>query len=109
MGNPAPTEEHADGSLLHLRVRPRAGRNEIGGVHEGRLRVFVTVPPEKGKANAAVIRLLANQLRCPTGSLEIVRGQTGRDKSVLCRGLSATEVTAGLGIQAKKNRPEDGL
>ena len=62
-----------------MRVTPKASRNRI--VEEnGALRVYVTVAPEGGKANAAVIKLLAKALGVPKSSLVLIRGQSSRDK-----------------------------
>jgi len=76
------------GDDLHLRVRalPRASRNEVVGVSDGRLRVRVTAAPADGKANAAVIRLLAKLLRVPASSIELTSGHKRRDKHFLVRG-----------------------
>ena len=71
------------GTRLRLRVHPKARKNAITGVHAGALKVSVTAPPEKGKANEAVIRLLAKALDLPKGSIEIVGGETSQDKTVV--------------------------
>jgi len=86
--------KHAEGALVELRVRPKAGRTAIGDVHEGRLRVFVSAAPEKGRANAAVVKLMAKKLGVAAGSLEVVRGRTGRDKTLLVRGLTPDQIAA---------------
>lgn len=70
------------GARLSLRVTPRASRNTVqspegGG---GLLRVHVTAVPEGGKANAAVLKLLAKALGLPKSRLTIIQGETGRDK-----------------------------
>ncbi len=52
-------EPHPDGTILPVRAQPGARRNEIRGVQDGMLKVCVTQSPEKGKANKAVIELLA--------------------------------------------------
>jgi uncharacterized protein (TIGR00251 family) len=71
---------------LFVRVTPNAAANKITDdiKDDGTrlLRVYVTVPPEDGKANAAVVKLLATYLNLPKSSLTIVRGETGRDKVV---------------------------
>jgi uncharacterized protein YggU (UPF0235/DUF167 family) len=52
------------------------------------LKVYVTAAPEDGKANAAVISLLAQHLGLPKSSLYITRGHTARRKTILIQGLS---------------------
>ncbi len=67
------------GTTLALRVTPRASRNEIK-VEDGALKVLVTTAPENGKANAAVVKLLAKALGVPKSRLTLLRGATARDK-----------------------------
>ncbi len=69
----------APGSRIALRVTPRASRARL--VAEGdSLRAYVTVPPDAGKANAAVQVLLAKALGVPKTRLRLVLGHTARDK-----------------------------
>ena len=67
------------GSEIAVRVTPKAARNRIEESEAG-LRVYVTVPPEGGKANKAVARLLADALGVARSRLVLVRGASGRDK-----------------------------
>lgn len=67
------------GTTLALRVTPRAARNTVT-LKDGQLRVTVTTVPEDGKANAAVVQLLAKALGIPKSRLTLVRGATSRDK-----------------------------
>ncbi|OOY16665.1 DUF167 domain-containing protein [Thioclava sp. DLFJ4-1] len=67
------------GSEIALRVTPKASRNEIRESEEG-LRAYVTVVPENGKANAAVVKLLAKALGVAKSRLTLIRGQTAREK-----------------------------
>ncbi len=69
-----------DGAEISVRVTPKASRNRIT-VEDEAIRVYVTVVPEDGKANAAVQKLLAKALGVPKSRLELVRGQTSRDKT----------------------------
>lgn len=67
------------GTEIAVRVTPRAARNAV--IADGPvLRVTVTVVPEDGKANAAVVKLLAKALGVAKSRLELVRGATARDK-----------------------------
>ncbi len=80
-------------ALLHIRVQPKASRNEIGEVLEdGVLRVRVTAAPEGGKANAALVKLLAKHLKIAPSALEIVRGQSSRNKTIEIAELSDDEI-----------------
>ncbi len=83
-----------DGVELRLRVTPGARRTSIDGVEsragEPVLRVRVTAPPDKGRANAAVVALLAKTLRVPKSAIAISAGQNARDKRVRVLGDPAT-------------------
>lgn len=70
----------AEGRLA-LRVTPGA-RSEAIEIAEGKLLVKVRAKPEDGKANAAVLELLASALGVATSRLQLLRGATGRDKLV---------------------------
>jgi uncharacterized protein YggU (UPF0235/DUF167 family) len=67
------------GAEIAVRVTPRGGRNAIEAGPEG-LRVRVSAPPEDGKANDAVRRLLAKAMGVAPTRLVLVRGATSRDK-----------------------------
>ena len=67
------------GAEIAVRVTPRASRNAV--LLDGEtIRVLVTVVPEDGKANAAVVKLLAKALGVAKSRLELLRGATARDK-----------------------------
>lgn len=66
---------------LHVRVVPGA-RVEKASIENGALKLWLRTPPENGKANAAVLKMLAVMLGVSQSSLEIVHGQTSRDKRV---------------------------
>jgi uncharacterized protein len=75
MKRPAP-----ETALLRVRVQPKARANAVLGWRGEALRVTVTAAPEDGKANRAVIELLAATLSVPPSSISLVRGATSRDK-----------------------------
>jgi uncharacterized protein len=70
------------GERFEVRVTPKAARNEVRGLENGRIAVSVTTVPEGGKANAEVLKLLAKALGVPKSRLRIVRGETGRSKLI---------------------------
>ncbi|WDR01714.1 DUF167 family protein [Devosia algicola] len=77
----------ADGLSLFVRVTPNAGRNTIDGIDvrdDGRavLQVRVNAVPDKGRANLAVIALLAKQFGVPKSSIAVAAGATGRLKTL---------------------------
>jgi uncharacterized protein len=85
---------------LRLRVSPGASRTEIVGPHGDAWKVRVTAPPESGKANEAVLDLLATALGVPRSATEIVGGAGSRNKVVAIRGVTAGEAERRLGERA---------
>lgn len=79
---------HSDGVFLSVKLQPRASRNEIDEAIGPELKIRVTAPPVDAAANEALLRLLAERLGCPRGSVQIVRGQTSRHKVIFLRGLA---------------------
>jgi uncharacterized protein (TIGR00251 family) len=82
---------HAAGARVTLKVTPGASRDGVQGIAvdgAGRqhLAVRVSAPPEAGKANAALIRLLAKRWRIPPSDLEVVSGASARRKVLQIRG-----------------------
>ena len=76
---------------LRLRVAPGARRNELVGRHGDGWKVRVTAAPEGGRANEAVLDLLARSLGLPRRSLTIVSGLTAREKVVQMDGIDRSE------------------
>jgi len=83
--------------LLRVRVTPAAGRDGLLGWQGDLLRLSVTAPAERGRANEAALRLLADALGLPRQRLRIVRGHTSRQKVIAIEGLDEAELRARLG------------
>ena len=91
---------------MRIRLTPRAARSRVEGVGAGAdggavLKVAVTAPPERGKANAAMITLLAKAWRLPKTSMAITAGATARRKTLLVKG-------DGKALVARLNRWMEG-
>ncbi len=76
-----------DGVRVAIRVTPKSSRAKIGGVTDlaaggVAIKVHVNAPPEGGKANAAVLHLLAKTWRIPKTALSVTTGAAGRTKTV---------------------------
>jgi uncharacterized protein YggU (UPF0235/DUF167 family) len=82
---------------IAVRLTPRGGRDAIEGWEGEVLRARVAAPPEGGKANEALLRLLAGQLGVARSSLTLAGGARSRDKLVEVRGLDGAAVRARLG------------
>lgn len=85
------------GARIDVRLIPRAARSEIVGFEGEVLRVRVTAPPVDGRANAALIELLATMLGVRKADVRIVAGQTSRQKVIAVDGLATDEVRRRIG------------
>jgi hypothetical protein len=85
-------QPHPEGTILPVRAQPGAKRNEIRGEQDGMLKVCVTQSPEKGKANKAVIELMAKSLGLRKSQIELISGETSHQKRFLIRGITPEEL-----------------
>jgi uncharacterized protein (TIGR00251 family) len=76
---------------LRLRVTPGAARSGVVGRREEVWKVRVRAPAERGRANEALVELLAAVLEVPRGRVNVVSGRTARDKVVEIEGLTVEE------------------
>src|SRR5436305_4952923 len=89
---------------LRLRVSPGAGRAAIIGRHGDAWKVRVTEAPEHGRANDAVVRLLAVTLAVPRDAVAIVSGHLGRDKIVELTGVGPALIERRLSSASATDR-----
>ncbi len=80
------------GVKLHLFIQPRSSKNEIVGVHNDLIKIKLTAPPVDGEANEALIAFLAKVFGVPKRDVILLKGATGRNKTVEI--LGATESIA---------------
>lgn len=96
MADRPPTDWVTDrpgGSLIRVRVKPRASKNQIEAVTpDGLLSVRLTAPPVEGAANAALVELIAKTLRVPKSAVSVVAGEKSKTKTVSVDGMGAEEV-----------------
>jgi uncharacterized protein (TIGR00251 family) len=85
LSDPGFLRRSASGVTVDLRVQPRARRAALETA-EGVLKAEVTAPPEDGKANDAVIALLAETWRLPKSSFDVIKGQMARAKTIRVAG-----------------------
>jgi uncharacterized protein len=85
-------ESHPEGTILPVRAQPGSRRNEIRGEQDGMLKVCVTQSPEKGKANKAVVELIAKSLRLKKSQIELIAGETSHQKRFLIRSITPQEL-----------------
>ncbi len=85
-------EPHAEGVVLPLRAQPGAKRNEIRGSQNGMLKVSVTQIAEKGKANKALVEVLAKGLGLRRSQFALLSGETSSHKRFLVRGVTREQL-----------------
>jgi uncharacterized protein (TIGR00251 family) len=90
-------------ATVAIRVQPRAKRDEVVGERGDAIVVRVTAPPVDGKANAALCAFIAEKLRIPPTCVDVVRGQTSRDKVVRVEGVTQDALRAALLSQRRDN------
>jgi hypothetical protein len=97
-----------DGIQLDLRVTPRSSRTAVGGLHGERLIVRVSAPPVDGAANEAVREAVAEAFDVARGAVQLVRGETGRDKTVAVLGDAEALVRTARALCGESDGPGDG-
>lgn len=90
--------EKDGGVVVDVVVQPRASRAGVGPVVGDRLKISVTAPPVDGQANEAVVRALAQALGVPRSAVEIVRGESGRRKTVRVHGTTLAALLRAAGL-----------
>ncbi len=91
--------EGKEGCTFQVRVVPRSRRDTVVGLYGDALKVRLTAPPERGKANQALLKFLAGQLGVSPSAVEILSGHTSRQKRVCVKGVSAVSVRALLSVE----------
>jgi uncharacterized protein (TIGR00251 family) len=97
-------QAHPDGTILPVKALPGARQNLVRGVQDGALKVCVTQAPEKGKANKAIVEVLAKWLGVKKSQVELIAGETASQKKFLFRGIEKQDLAER--IEARLNEPE---
>jgi uncharacterized protein (TIGR00251 family) len=84
------------GAVLEVVAVPRASRTRVAGEHGGRLKVQLAAPPVDGAANEALLAFLAGALGVRRAAVALLRGESGRRKTVRVEGIGASAVAAAL-------------
>jgi uncharacterized protein len=83
--------ESKEGAVLSVHVQPGAGRTEVVGRHGDALKVRVAAPPAGGRANEAVVELVAREFRIPADRVTITAGAASRQKRVRLAGVDVAQ------------------
>lgn len=82
----------SEGPVFRVRARPGGSRRFAGGVHRGALKVQTTMPPEKGKANSDILKIVARALGVRKSQVSLAAGAKGRNKEVLVIDIDPDEL-----------------
>lgn len=85
------------GTFLEIKAKPRSAKPGAGPEEDGALTVRLSSPPADGAANAELVGIVAKILKIPKTSIEIVRGETARQKRLLMKGIEPAEAAARFG------------
>ena len=91
---------------LGVRVSPGSRRRSIVGAHGSVLKVALTAPPERGKANQELLELLAEVLDVPVRAIRLATGASSRDKRVVIAGLESETIRERLACWVAANRTD---
>ncbi|MDH5298552.1 MAG: DUF167 domain-containing protein, partial [Desulfobulbaceae bacterium] len=81
--------EEKDGSLsLAVHVQPKASKERVAGLHGGAVKLCITAPPVEGKANEAVVELVARLFHLSKSKVTLLSGLQSRSKRLRLEGLS---------------------
>jgi hypothetical protein len=80
------------GIVVSVKVQPNASKDRVVGEHADQIKIAVTVAPEKGKANKAVIKVLSQWLGVKSSDIQIISGETSREKKVFIKNITAEDL-----------------
>jgi uncharacterized protein (TIGR00251 family) len=97
-------EATAVGVVLSVRAKAGARVNALQGVHEGALKVAVAQAPERGKANRAIIELLAETLGLRKSQIKLVSGETSQQKRFVISDITPDDLSARIAAVLRRGK-----
>ena len=94
--------DHPNGVILPVRAQPGASKNGVRGEQNGALKVSVTQVAEKGKANRSLIDALSQGLGLKRSQIQLLSGETRRDKQFLISGIAKDDLAARIAAALAK-------
>jgi hypothetical protein len=91
-----PITDSAQGAVFAVRLQPEAKRNAILGVHGDAIKIAITAPPIEGRANDALVELLAEWLNVPRSAITIIAGAHSRNKRVRIAGSTTDAIATAI-------------
>ena len=97
-------QETKNGLVIEVRAHPSAGRGRIAGEHSGVLKIDLKSPPEDGKANKELIKILSKALGVPAGNVALISGEKSRRKRVVFKEVGRTALENFLKNASKQEK-----
>jgi uncharacterized protein (TIGR00251 family) len=94
----APVEQVGDDCLLRIKAVPGARQDQVAGLLGDRVKIRVSAPPEDGKANKAILALIAKAIGCKSREVLLEAGHTSPEKTIRLVQMRAHEVSRALGV-----------
>lgn len=102
------TADGDDAVVVSVHAQPGAGRTEVVGRHGSAVKVRVAAPPEQGRANEALIKLLSERFGVPTASVTLAGGATSRSKRFRIAGVEPADFGDRLELLLTEVKPGGG-
>jgi uncharacterized protein (TIGR00251 family) len=99
--NRQPDKTDQESALFAVRIQPRASKNEIIPMEGGAFKIRLTAPPVDGAANEALVKFLSDFLGIAKSRIEIISGETSREKRIRINEMSEVEVRRLLNSKAE--------
>lgn len=94
MANPRPIADRSE--YLELYCQPGAGRTQVTGFHDERIKIRLAAPPVEGAANAALIKFIAKACGVRQSDVRILAGEQSRYKRIQVQGITAMQISSKL-------------
>jgi len=73
---------------IQVQIQPRFSKDQIVGLHDGRLKITISAPPIDGKANESLIEFLAKTFKVSKSNIDILKGHTSKLKTIKLSGIN---------------------
>lgn len=83
--------EKVDEVIINVHAQPGAKRSAIVGLYGDKLKIAIATPPVDGKANKALIAYIAKTLEIPKSKINIISGESSREKRIRIQDITANE------------------
>lgn len=84
--------EKEGGIVVSVKIQPNSSKDRVIGEYADRIKIAVTVAPEKGKANKAVIKIFSKWLGVRNSDIQIISGETSRDKELFIKNMTKEDL-----------------